>query len=68
MAQVHSIWFHKILCSRLRDGTRRLGVILITAGLPDRLLDGAVLLVMRGLIPGSAVEPLIRFLAEDIMN
>ena len=44
---------------------RRLVVILITAGLPDRLLDGADLLVMRGLTPGGAVTLLMRFLADE---
>ena len=41
--------------SKLRDEARRLGVILIAAGLLGGLLEDASILVMSGLVLGGAL-------------
>ena len=50
---------------KLRDETRRLGVILIAAGLLSGLLEDAGLLVVIGLVMGGAGALLARCLDEE---
>ena len=51
--------------SKLRDETRRLGVILIAAGLLGRLLENAGLLVAIGLSLAGAVMLLVGCFEEE---
>ena len=67
-----SIWHSYAIVDRmafnsgkLRDETRRLGVILIAAGLLGGLLEDAGLLVVSGLVLGGAVALLVGCLDEE---
>ena len=67
-----SIWHSYALVDRmafnsgkLRDETRRLGVILIAAGLFGGLLEDAGLLVVSGLVLGGAAPLLVGCLDEE---